>query len=256
MGNDGVMADVAQRVGADLLTVGVEEEFLLVDPATGAATPAVEAVIAEVPPDLRGQVQREFQTSQIEIGSPPGLELSALRHGLGMLRAGLSEAAERAGVRMLAVGTGPVSGEMPGLVDDPRFHRMIERYGMLAPGPGYNGMHVHVGVPEPEVGVQVLNRLRPWLPIVHAATANSPFFDGRDSGYACSARCCGTAGRRSAPPRGSTRTPTTSAWSSSSSRPACSSTRGCSTGTPGSPRTCRRWRSASATSARASTTRS
>ena len=85
------MADVAQRVGADLLTVGVEEEFLLVDPATGAATPAVEAVIAEVPPDLRGQVQREFQTSQIEIGSPPGLELSALRHGLGMLRAGLSD---------------------------------------------------------------------------------------------------------------------------------------------------------------------
>ena len=73
---------------------------------------------------------------------------------------------------------------MPGLVDDPRFHRMIERYGMLAPGPGYNGMHVHVGVPEPEIGVQVLNRLRPWLPIVHAATANSPFYDGRDSGYA------------------------------------------------------------------------
>jgi glutamate---cysteine ligase / carboxylate-amine ligase len=184
VGNDGRMADVAQRIGADLLTVGVEEEFLLVDPATGAAMPAVEAVLAEVPPDLRGQVQREFQTSQIEIGSPPGLELSALRHGLGLLRQGLSDAAERAGVRMLAVGTGPVGGETPALVDDPRFHRMIERYGLLAPGPGYNGMHVHVGMPEPEVAVQVLNRLRPWLPIVHAATANSPFFDGRDTGYA------------------------------------------------------------------------
>lgn len=184
MGNDGDMADVAQRVGADLLTVGVEEEFLLVDPATGAAVPAVEAVLAEVPPELRGQVQREFQTSQIEIGSPPGLELSALRHGLGILRRELSDAAERAGVRMLAVGTGPVGGDPPALVDDPRFHRMIERYGLLAPGPGFNGMHIHVGVPDPEVGVQVLNRLRPWLPIVHAATTNSPFYDGRDTGYA------------------------------------------------------------------------
>jgi carboxylate-amine ligase len=188
------MSDVVQRVGpsahgtADsLLTVGVEEEFLLVDPATGAASQAVEAVLSEVPPDLRGQVQREFQTSQIEIGSPPGLELDAIRHALGILRAGLCDAAVRAGVRMLAVGTGPADPATeapPEIVDNPRFHRMIERYGMLAPGPGSNGMHVHVGIPDPETGVQVLNHLRPWLPIVHAATTNSPFYNGRDSGYA------------------------------------------------------------------------
>jgi carboxylate-amine ligase len=93
-----------------LLTVGIEEEFLLVDPHTGAAVPAVELVLEQVPAELRGQVQREFQTSQIEIGSPPGLELSALRHSLGLLRSNLSEAAERAGVRLLAVGAGPVEG--------------------------------------------------------------------------------------------------------------------------------------------------
>ncbi|MFD0821852.1 glutamate-cysteine ligase family protein, partial [Micromonospora zhanjiangensis] len=92
----------------ELLTVGVEEEFLLVDPETGAAVPAVEAVLEQVPPELAGQVQTEFQTSQIEIGSPPGLELAALRHSLGLLRAGLATAAADAGVRLLAVGTGPV----------------------------------------------------------------------------------------------------------------------------------------------------
>ncbi|MEE6257205.1 carboxylate-amine ligase [Plantactinospora sonchi] len=170
--------------GNDLLTVGVEEEFLLVDPATGEAAPAVEAVLAEVPDELRGQVQREFQTSQIEIGTPPGLDLAALRHSLGLLRTGLADAAEAAGVRLVAVGTGPVAGPMPPVVDNPRFDQMIERYGLVVPSPGVNGMHIHVGVPDPEIGVQVLNHLRPALPLLHAATANSPFYAGRDTGYA------------------------------------------------------------------------
>lgn len=167
-----------------LLTVGVEEEFLLVDPASGAATPAVEAVLAEVPPELRGQVQHEFQASQIEIGSPPGLELAALRHSLGLLRAGLAEAADRAGARLVAVGTGPVAGPVPPVVDKPRFHRMLERFNLVVPGPGSNGTHVHIGVPDRELAVQVLNHLRPWLPILQAATTNSPFYAGRDTGYA------------------------------------------------------------------------
>ncbi|MFY1668427.1 carboxylate-amine ligase [Plantactinospora sp. WMMB334] len=175
---------VVPDAGLDQLTVGVEEEFLLVDPVTGAATPAVEAVFAEVPDELRGQVQHEFQTSQIEIGTPPGLELRALRHSLGLLRTGLADAAEAAGVRLVAAGTGPVDGPVPPVVDNPRFHRMIERFGLLVPSPGVNGMHVHVGVPDPEIAVQVLNHLRPMLPILHAATANSPFYAGRDTGYA------------------------------------------------------------------------
>ncbi|GIJ23279.1 putative glutamate--cysteine ligase 2 [Micromonospora lutea] len=168
----------------DLLTVGVEEEFLLVDPDSGVAIPAVEAVLEQVPAELRGQVEREFQTSQIEIGSPPGLELSSIRHSLGLLRSALADAAERAGARLLAIGTGPVDGPVPPVVDKPRFDRMLARYRLLVPGPGNNGMHVHVGVPDPDAGVQVLNHVRPWLPILHAITANSPFSRGVDTGYA------------------------------------------------------------------------
>ncbi|MEV5763711.1 glutamate--cysteine ligase [Micromonospora sp. NPDC052213] len=177
-------APSAAAEGTDLLTVGVEEEFLLVDPHTGAAVPAVDLVMEQVPPELRGQVEREFQTSQIEIGSPPGLELSSIRHSLGMLRAALADAAERAGVRLLAIGTGPVDGPVPPVVDKPRFDRMVERFRLLVPGPGNNGMHVHVGVPDPETGVQVLNHVRPWLPVLHAVTVNSPFAKGEDTGYA------------------------------------------------------------------------
>ncbi len=171
-------------VETDLLTVGVEEEFLLVDPESGVAVPAVEAVLDEVPAELRGQVEREFQTSQIEIGSPPGLELSSIRHSLHLLRAALADAAERAGARLLAIGTGPVDGPVPPVVDKPRFDRMVERYRLLVPGPGNNGMHVHVGIPDPDTGVQVLNHVRPWLPILHAVTTNSPFSRSEDTGYA------------------------------------------------------------------------
>jgi len=183
----GSVAERARRAtpdGTDLLTVGVEEEFLLVDPHTGTAVPAVELVLEQVPAELRGQVEREFQTSQIEIGSPPGLELSSVRHSLNLLRTELADAAERAGVRLLAIGTGPVDGPVPPVVDKPRFDRMIERFRLLVPGPGNNGLHVHVGIPDPEAGVRVLNHVRPWLPVLHAATANSPFAKGADSGYA------------------------------------------------------------------------
>jgi len=182
----GEVAEQAQpwAAGTDLLTVGVEEEFLLVDPATGVAAPAVDAVMARIPAELRGQVQYEFQASQIEIGSPPGLDLSAVRHSLGLLRSGLAVAADEAGVQLVAIGTGPVEGPTSPVVDNARFHEIVARYGLLVPGPGNNGMHVHVGVPDPETGVQVLNHLRPWLPVLHAATANSPFYAGRDTGYA------------------------------------------------------------------------
>ncbi|MER5453294.1 glutamate--cysteine ligase [Micromonospora sp. NPDC002389] len=177
-------APTRQVEETDLLTVGVEEEFLLVDPDGGAAVPAVEAVLEQVPAELHGQVEREFQTSQIEIGSPPGLELSSIRHSLALLRASLADAADRAGAQLLAIGTGPIDGPVPPVVDKPRFDRMIERYRLLVPGPGNNGMHVHVGVPDPDTGVQVLNHVRPWLPILHAVTTNSPFSRGEDTGYA------------------------------------------------------------------------
>jgi carboxylate-amine ligase len=61
---------------------------------------------------------------------------------------------------------------------------MRERFGDLSPGQGMCGTHVHVSIPDGETGVQVLNHLRPWLPIFQAATTNSPLFAGHDTGYA------------------------------------------------------------------------
>ncbi|MFG1602718.1 glutamate--cysteine ligase [Actinoplanes sp. NPDC049265] len=176
------LADEAET--QDLLTLGVEEEYLLAHATEPHAVEAYDEVNAQVPEELRDSVQREFQRSQIEVASPPHLRLAPLHEALRTLRTGLAEAADRAGVRLVAVGSAPGPGEPARISDAPRYHRMRERFGNLSPGQGMNGMHVHVSVPDPETGVQVLNFLRPWLPVLQAATANSPLSDGQDTGYA------------------------------------------------------------------------
>ena len=172
--------------------------------------------------------------SQIEVASPPQLELTSCR-GAARLRTALADAAERAGARLVAVGARPAAGPHARIVDKPRYHRMRERFGDLSPGAGINGMHVHVSVPDPETGVQVLNHLRPWLPIFQAATANSPLFDGRDTGYASWRSMLWDAGPPSARRRTWSPTSSTRRWSPTWSPAARCSTRECSTGTPGCP---------------------
>jgi len=176
------MAGAAQAQG--LLTLGVEEEYLLVDATGPHAVELVEEVFDQLDDDIRDSVQHEFLRSQIETAGPPQLDLGDLAAAMARLRAGLADAAERAGARLVAVGASPAPGTHSRVVDTPRYHRMRERYGDLSPGGGLNGMHVHVSVSDPETGVQLLNHLRPWLPILQAATANSPFSFGRDTGYA------------------------------------------------------------------------
>ena len=176
------LADEAES--RDLLTLGVEEEYLLAHPVEPDAVGAVEDVFDHLPEDIRASVQHEYVRTQIEVASPPQLRLGELHAALLRLRTGLAEAADRAGVRLVAVGAGPGTGPHAQVVDAPRYHRMRERFGDLFPGQGVNGMHVHVSIPDPETGVQVLNHLRPWLPIFQAATANSPLFEGVDTGYA------------------------------------------------------------------------
>jgi carboxylate-amine ligase len=168
----------------DLLTLGVEEEYLLVDAAEPRAVEVVEEVFDQLPDDIRDSVQHEYLRSQIEAASPPQLDLQGLFDALARLRAGIADAAERAGARLVAVGADPGTGPHSRTVDTPRYHRMRERFGDLSPGSGLNGLHVHVSVPDPETGVRILNHLRPWLPIFQAATANSPLLAGRDTGYA------------------------------------------------------------------------
>ncbi|GIF24713.1 carboxylate-amine ligase [Actinoplanes tereljensis] len=184
-GGTTISEEMAQEAESqNLLTLGIEEEYLLVDAVEPRGVEAVEEVIDRIPPEYAESVQHEYYRTQIEVASPPQLELSGLYEAMRELRGVVSGAAEQAGARLVAVGTGPAAGPVARLVDRPRYHRMRERFGDLSPGQGMCGTHVHVSIPDPESGIRVLNHLRPWLPVFQAATANSPLYNGHDTGYA------------------------------------------------------------------------
>nr|WP_089158244.1 glutamate--cysteine ligase [Micromonospora sp. NBS 11-29] len=166
------------------LTLGVEEEFLLLDPATGESMTVADEVRDTLSGTAREQSRQEFRHSMVEMVSPVLSDLTALRECLVALRRAAARAAEAVGARLVAVGATPVCEAHRPVPDEQRYHDMSRRFGPVAHDPAVCGCHVHVGVPDRELAVRVCNHLRPWLPVVQALTTNSPLHDGRDTGHA------------------------------------------------------------------------
>ena len=164
-------------------TVGVEEEFLLVDPGSGAPV-AKNADVAHAATRRGIELQRELTSCQVETTTKPMTGRTELRDELRRLRAGVAQAAGECGAQLLAVGLPPSTPHEFPITDTPRYHRIAEQYGMIAHEQGICGCHVHVEVAEPDIAVLVCNRLRPWLPGLLALVANSAIYRNADSGYA------------------------------------------------------------------------
>ena len=177
------MASSSRGVEQDRLTLGVEEEFLLLDPETGESLPVAEQVLDTLSGTARTQSRQEFRHSMLEMVTPVCADLTELRDHLITLRRAAAEAASAAGARLVAVGATPICEAHLTVPDEQRYHAMSRRFGPVAHDPAVCGCHVHVGVPDRELAVQVCNHLRPWLPVVQALTANSPLYDGRDTGH-------------------------------------------------------------------------
>jgi carboxylate-amine ligase len=166
------------------LTVGVEEEFLLVDPASGQALPVVEQVIAAMPERLRGFTRLEFRANQFELASPVATELPELQRHIIKVRRAAAAAARSVGARLVAAGVAPVAGPGPMITNEPRYADMARQFGALANDPAVCGCHVHIGISDRDLAVRVSNHLRLDLPTLQAMTANSPLHGGVDTGYA------------------------------------------------------------------------
>ncbi|MCB5179795.1 carboxylate-amine ligase [Streptomyces antimicrobicus] len=169
-----------------VLTMGVEEEFLLVE-ATGAA-PCGRApqVIATAAVELGDQVQAEFYTAQVEVCSTPAADLESLRADLARLRRVVRAAAAEADCRVLATGTPPVRPARPlAITDCARYGEMARRFAALIDG--YHGLvcgtHVHIGTLARHEALALAAHLRPWLPALQSLTGNSPFAQGCDTGF-------------------------------------------------------------------------
>jgi carboxylate-amine ligase len=165
-------------------TLGVEEEFLLLDPDTGVNAAVAEQVVAGLPDALRDRSRLELRRSMVEMVTPVCTELADLATHLARNRRVAAEAARAAGARLVAVSATPVGDPQSAVPPKPRYQEMVQRYGPIALDPALCGCHVHVGVPDRETAVQVCNRIRVWLPIIQALTANSPFYAGADTGHA------------------------------------------------------------------------
>jgi carboxylate-amine ligase len=169
-------------------TVGVEEELFLVDPETrlpSASSPRVLKHAEEHEPELQpDDLDREFFEHQLETRTPPTESVEELRSQLVRGRRLAAQSAAATGLVTLASGTLPVHSADPQVTRENRYLDMVGTYGEIARPGGTCGMHVHVYVESPETGVGVIDQLVPWLPVILAISANSPFHQGRDTAYA------------------------------------------------------------------------
>ncbi|MDT0463320.1 carboxylate-amine ligase [Streptomyces gibsoniae] len=171
-----------------MTTVGVEEEYLLIDPVTGrpaARAAKVRAAAGLAPYVADAEIQTELLQAQIEVATPVCATLEEVGGHLRRLRHAVAGAARACGCRVMAGGTPPPAEGLPVPVTDKARYREMQRQApQLVAEQMVNAMHVHVAVPDRHMGVEVLDRLRMWLPTLTAMSANSPLWERHDTGFA------------------------------------------------------------------------
>ena len=171
---------MAQRTG--LVAIGVEEEFHTVDLETRRLIPRADSLLAQLPRERFGA---ELQRSVVETNSRPYVRLIDLAEDLSALRRGVVTAAEGLGMGIVASGTVPVADmESLKVTPDPRYENMLDEYQLLAREQLICGAQVHVDVGDRDLAVAVAHRVTPWLPVLLALSASSPYWLGLDTGYA------------------------------------------------------------------------
>lgn len=166
--------------------VGVEEEMFLVDPQTCLVLPVSRrAIVADEQQDDQPEdLEQELFLEQIEVNTEPTASLSELRAHLVAGRERAARAADGAGAAVIAVPT-PIFVNRAGKVTPkPRYQQMLDLYGEVGRRGPVCGMHVHIEVDDDEEGVRIIDRVQPWLPVLVALSANSPFHKGVDTAYA------------------------------------------------------------------------
>jgi carboxylate-amine ligase len=166
-------------------TLGVEEEFQIIKPESRALQSHAQAILPEAQAAVGDQVTQELYLSMIEIGTPVCHSLTDVRNELRRLRSEVITAAANDGCQIAAAGTHPFSHwNKQRLTPKDRYMDMATDYQQLIREQLIFGCHVHVGIPNRELAIQVMNRVRPWLASLLALASNSPFWLGVDTGYA------------------------------------------------------------------------
>ena len=181
-GHEGARAAAALD---DQFTIGVEEEYQLIDPVTRNLRPQGDRILAALGREQTVEAQPELHASQLEAATPVGRTLADVRAGLVRQRRKVLDAAAAEGLRVAAAGTHPFSDWRDQTITPTNRYLSIERaFQHIARESVYFGYHVHVGIQDPDVAVLTMSRTRRWIPPLIALGANSPFWLGADTGYA------------------------------------------------------------------------
>jgi carboxylate-amine ligase len=185
------------------LTVGVEEEIWILDAETLDLAPAVEMLVQAVDGrDLPGVLKTELHASVVELTTGIGDSVDDALDALRELRRVAGEAAAECGLRIAASGSYPpsVPAEQE-IASAQRYQDFVAYAGPSARRQGVSGLHVHIGMPDADTCFRVMESVLPWLPLVLALSANSPYFEGHDSGMlSIRAEMLGILPRHGAPP--------------------------------------------------------
>jgi glutamate---cysteine ligase / carboxylate-amine ligase len=183
-------------------TVGIEEEVMLVSPETWLPASRCEEVLGALPAGMAECARAETHGSALELGTTPMRTVGASTAQLASLRGSLAATLDGLGLRAAGSGTHPTARwEDVEVSPGARYQFVHASMRELARREPTFGLHVHVAVPDPETAVRALNAIRGHLPVLLALSANSPFWQGRDSGLASARTPVFQAFPRTGPPR-------------------------------------------------------
>src|SRR5213592_736851 len=165
-----------------LLTIGVEEEYQIID-ASGQLRSHIDTLLAKATPRLGEKVKREMMQSVVEVGTTVCENVDEARYQLGEMRGTLSELLKGDGLRIACAGTHPFSRwQEQKITEYDRYKMLEEELQDVVRSLVIFGLHVHVAIPDQEQRIEVLNEARYFLPHLLALSTSSPFWIGRNTG--------------------------------------------------------------------------
>ncbi|MCH7964477.1 MAG: carboxylate-amine ligase [Bacteroidetes bacterium] len=167
-----------------LFTLGIEEEFQIVDPETGELRSRVQEILEDGKVILAERVKSEMHQSVVEMGTDICRDIHDAREQVIDLRTKLAMLARKNGLAIAAAGTHPFSHwKDQKITDQPHYHEIIANMQQVARANLIFGLHVHVGVEDREIALHIMNAARYFLPHIFALSTNSPFWLGRNTGF-------------------------------------------------------------------------
>jgi carboxylate-amine ligase len=167
-----------------VFTLGIEEEFQIIDPETRELRSHIQQSLEGGKMQLKERVKSEMHQSVVELGTEICHDTASARQQVVQLRRELATVAGRDGLTIASAGTHPFSHWMDQLITaDKRYATIVNDMQQIARANLIFGLHVHVGIPDREIAIRVMNQARYFLPHIYALSVNSPFWLGENTGF-------------------------------------------------------------------------